>query len=199
MDAFSVPDRTQNVTDPLAAAQGLNPRQIGGLMLLGEIGARLSEAWQPELAQPLTAALQNAGQMIARYELPELLEDALDTMSALHRDGTFARMRDVSALLADIARTGDWDGLAVGAIQGLGGVAATSGLPAMLKTLNDLARAWQQSAVQVANSDSAKGGLIGLIHLLRDPAAQEFLQRVIVTVAQTEHPASPVEAGVVPH
>lgn len=301
MDASSVPAPTQNVTDPTPITlQNLNPRQLGGLIFLGDIGARLAEAWQPEFAQPLTEAVRHAGGLFERHDLPGLLDDTLSalgalrksgllasvrdnaafiadsweqlqplmlqvlqiaqqvpwadlqqdmasvhatidklhalvafyeqnlaahvtetivemgvvwqetrleaalldaaqTLGALHRDGTLGRMRDASAMVASIVQNSDLEGLTVGTMQGLEGMTGVASLPAIFKALGDLAQAWQQSAVEVAGPDAAKGGLGGMIKLLRDPAVQQFLQRVIATAQHVEHPAALAEDGTVRH
>lgn len=290
MDAS--PDYTtlQTPNDP-AALQGLNQRQIGGLAFLGEIGAKLSEVWQPEFAQPLTEAVQNIGNLFERHDIPgllvelastanalrqsgllafvrnnaawitesggqlsplllqglqsareipwdtlrqdmatasalvsklhtlaefyeqywaahmteklvdigtlwqqqnldEALLDAAKTLSALHRNGSLALARDLSAILSDMAQNSGADNLAASAVQKLEGMQGLAQLPLLLKTLGDVAQAWQHSAEEVHGPDTPKGGLVGMVKLLRNPAVQEFVQRIIVTAQHVEPSAA---------
>lgn len=299
MDTSSAPAATENP----AADGGINnldSRQLQGLKFLGEIGARLAEGWQPEFAQPLTAAVHNAGSLYERHDIPGLLEetlaamtalrnsgllagirdnavfiaeslhqlqvllppvlhwsqqipwdtlrqqmaafqatvdkfqainefyqqnlaagvteglaelgavwqqtgldaallDAARTLGALHRDGTFKRLRDASSLLSDVTQNSDLDALTAGAIKELEGMRSLAQIPALLKMLNELAQAWQQSATEITEPEAPKGGLVGLVKLLRDPVVQEFLQRIIVTAQHMEHPAPSDRKGTVRH
>lgn len=299
MDTSSVLNASQNPT-PSAPIPNMDSRQLEGLKFLGEIGARLAEGWQPEFAQPLTTAVQHAGSLYERHDLPGLLEETLSTLAvlrksgllagvrenavfiseslqqlpvllssvsqlgqklpiaalqqqmatvqdiadkfqaisefyeqnmatrvaqgivelgavwqqtgldaalfdmaqtlgALHRDGAFERIRDVSALLSGVAQNSDLNELAAATIQGLEGMSGLARLPSLLKLLTDLAQAWQQSATAVAEPEAPKGGLVGMIKLLRDPVVQEFMQRIIVTAQHMEQPAMQTRNGAVRH
>ena len=274
------------------AESTLTPRQLGGLALLGELGARLGEAWQPEFAAPLAEVVQRAGSLFERHDLPGLLDDTLgalgalrasgllaalrdnaafiaqsleqlqplvlqlmqlaekvpvdgllhdlataralldklrtltaffeqhlaakttetlvelgalwqqteldaalrdaaETLGALHHDGTLARLRDASSMLASAAQSSNADALASGAVQSLGTMSALSSLPGMLRMAGDMAAAWQASAAIAADGRASKGGLGGLLHLLRDPATQQLMQRAVFTAQAVEHPAKP--------
>lgn len=299
MDGSSIHNASS--TPPQSAlSENLNQRQLDGLKFMGEIGARLADAWRPEFARPLTAAVEQMGTFYERHDLSGLLEDllsvaaalrdsglldklranaffisesweqvqlllpsvllrmqqipweklqqemtglqaligkahaigefyeknmaaqltegltelgavwqetsldaaALDaarTLGALHRDGTFGRIRDISALLSAVMQNSDLNGLAEGTVKGLESLSGVAQLPTLLKTMSELARAWQQSGAEVAEPEAAKGGLIGLIKLMRDPVVQEFLQRIIVTAQHMEHPAVPVPNGTLRH
>lgn len=290
MDAS--PDYTtlQTASDP-AMLQGLNQRQLNGLAFLGEIGAKLSEVWQPAFVQPLTDAVQNMGNLFERHDIagllveltstlnalrqsgllafirnnaawlaesgeqlsPILLQglqtareipwatlrqdmatasallsklhalaefyeqywaahlteklveagtvwqqqdldaallDAAKTLSALHRNGSLALARDVSAMLSDIAQNSGTDNLAASAVNKLADMQGLAQLPLLLKTVSEIVEAWQHSAEEVHGPDTPKGGLVGMVKLLRNPAVQEFVQRIIVTAQHVEPSAS---------
>lgn len=271
MDASDRPPMT-------AGAAGLNERQLGGLALLGEIGARLGEAWRPEFAQPLTQAVRKAGDFYERHDIAALadellcalgalrdsgllaavrdnaafiaeswqqlqpmlqqllpwlqsipwatlrqdlallsgllqklralgefynqnlaaqttetlselgdlwqrtqldaaLRDAAETLGALHRNGTLARLRDASGLLASVAQNSEFDGLMRGVIDATGKAQALAALPELVQNLNKMAEAWM--ATERAAQPPA-GGIGGLLRIMRDPSLQRLLQRMVV-------------------
>ncbi|MHB0992311.1 MAG: hypothetical protein ACYC3O_04865 [Burkholderiales bacterium] len=159
----------------------------------------INEFYQQNLAAGVTEGLVELGGVWQQTGLDAALLDAARTLGALHRDGTFKRLRDVSSLLSGVMQNSDLDELTAGTIKQLEGMRGLAQIPALLQMLNELAQAWQQSATEIAEPDAPKGGLVGLVKLLRDPVVQEFLQRIIVTAQHMEHPASPARNGAVQH
>lgn len=275
-----------------AAAAALTERQLSGLALLGELGARLGEAWRPEFAQPLAQAAQKAGDFYERHDvvgladevlstlgalrdsgllaavrdnaaflaeswqqlqpmlqqllplaqsipwatlkqdmamlmalleklrafgeffdqhlaaqtaetLSELgdlwqrtqldaaLRDAALTLGALHRDGTLARLRDLSGLLAGVAQNSEFDSLAHGAIEAAAKAQALAALPQLVQNLNKMAEAWMATE---RTAQPPVGGIGGLLRIVRDPSLQRLMQRM-AAMAHAIDPAAPANGA----
>ncbi len=261
-----------------AGTAPLSERQLSGLALLGELGARLGEAWRPEFAQPLAQAAQKAGDFYEKHDVVGLADDMLSTLGALrdsgllaavrnnaaflaeswqqlqpmlqqllplaqsipwatlrqdmemlmalleklrafgeffnqnlaaqttetlselgdlwqrtqldaalrdaavtlgalHRDGTLARLRDASGLLAGVAQNSDFDSLVHGAIDATGKAQALAALPELVQNLNKMAEAWMATE---RTAQPPAGGIGGLLRIMRDPSLQRLMQRMAV-------------------
>ena len=146
----------------------------------------LAEFYEQYWAAHMTEKLVDIGTLWQQQNLDEALLDAAKTLSALHRNGSLALARDLSAMLSDMAQNSGTDNLAASAMQKLEGMQGIAQLPLLLKSLSDVAQAWQHSAEEVHGPDTPKGGLVGMVKLLRNPAVQEFIQRIIVTAQHVE-------------
>ena len=102
------------------------------------------------------------GQLWADTEADTSLREALETLAVLRRNGTLRRLRDASdqldALASDFVQVGS---------DGKGGMVEVVAL------LLNLLRALDQAA---RSAPTAKGGLGGLLKLLRDPEVQQGME-----------------------
>lgn len=134
------------------------------------------------LADKLTGLGVELGALWAQTEADATLRESLETLAALRRNGTLRRLRDASDQLDALVRSVDLDALASDFVKvdagGKGGLAQVVGL---LRALDQV----------VQQAPSARGGLGGLVKLLRDPEVQqgmEVIARLPAALKQTGAP-----------
>jgi uncharacterized protein YjgD (DUF1641 family) len=78
--------------------------QIEGLAFLGELAFGIKHALEGTLGETATTAIVRTGGWFGRYDLPELLEESLDTLSTLRDSGVLAMLRDNTGITAETLR-----------------------------------------------------------------------------------------------
>ena len=111
------------------------------------------------------------GQLWADTEADTSLREALETLAVLRRNGTLRRLRDASDQLDALLKSVNLDALASDFVQ-VGGD-GKGGMVEVVALLLNLLRALDQAA---RSAPTAKGGLGGLLKLLRDPEVQQGME-----------------------
>lgn len=123
-----------------------------------------------DLAGEVTSASVKAMAFSRQHDLPAALADALATIGHLHRNGTFARVRELSDNLAGLTAGMETDTLVTAVIERVGS-SPLSRTGAMTRTAEDV--------LEGVEDEPDLGGLRGLLHMLQD----ERVQRGLVTLA----------------
>jgi uncharacterized protein YjgD (DUF1641 family) len=153
------------------------------------------EFFDQHLAAQTTETLSELGDLWQRTRLDAALRDAAVTLGALHRDGTLARLRDASGLLAGMAQNSEFDSLARGAIDATAKAQALAALPELVQNLNKMAEAWMATERSV---QPPAGGIGALLRIMRDPSLQRLLQRA-AAMARAIDPAAGAQNRSSPH
>lgn len=132
------------------------------------------------LAGPATGLLAETSRFWQEKRMDEALADLLLTVSHLHRQGAFAKIRQAADYLPAL------DGIDVDqAMEGLlrlgGASQALAKLPELLNWAGALEEATQRaSALSTSGRQAPDGGIHGLYQLLRDKDVQEGLRTLTV-------------------
>lgn len=127
------------------------------------VARTLRQFMDTDLADELTGAAVGATTFSRRHQLPEALADALITASHLHRNGTFARIREASDYVQGLGSGVETEQLADAFFKKIAQIP--------LEQAGQVSRA-VDSAVREAGDPSDMGGLRGLVQLLQDPEVQ---------------------------
>lgn len=126
---------------------------------------------EQHLAGKLVGLSVELGQLWADTEADASLREALETLATLRRNGTLRRLRDASDQLDALLGSVNLDALASDFVQ-VGGD-GKGGMVEVVVLLLGLLRALDQAA---RSAPMAKGGLGGLLKLLRDPQVQQGME-----------------------
>lgn len=127
------------------------------------------------LSGPATQWVDQMTAFGAEHEVDAALKDALVTLSHMHRNGSFARLRELSGLFAD-----KQDGSALADIAGDGVDQLRDGIGRILRAIDQ--------ADHVADT-ADEGGIAGLIRMLRDPDVQHGLRLLALLPGQLRRAA----------
>ena len=141
------------------------------LRRLMEIMAAVRAFVGTDLAGELTGASIKAMAFSRENDLPAAVGDALLTVSHLHRNGTFARVREISDQVAGLTSGVETDALVAAIVERVS-ASPLSRTGAMTRTVEDVVEG-------VEDEQPDLGGLRGLLHMLQD----EEVQRGLVTLA----------------
>jgi uncharacterized protein YjgD (DUF1641 family) len=189
----------------------LSERQWTGLAKLGEALAdpeapsveELRQAWRTtvgatraaetlsrfvreHLAAELTGVLAEATEVVDRHEPFAALGELLSTLDHLRRNGSLARVRDLSDTLAGLSEGLEADTLIAASIAG--------SRRSSLSQMSALSEAIDAAVETGTQGGDDQGGVLGLLKTLRDPGVQRAL-RMLARVPERLHEGRSGEMG----